>query len=187
MKGGWLYSMSVYEGYKVYGPYTRKDGRQHVILVECNKCSKGTRITVSYPKYLVETYLDRLLEPDETVDHIDGNFSNNSLDNLRVVPRNIHCKSHAKHKKVIQKMCVICGSVFSTNNNNRVVCGNKQCSGKCTRNRLTDAEAQQLESRIKNSRKVNKYIIPRSLIQEIESVEGANSVNPLIGNTEQDT
>jgi len=46
---------------KVYGPYTRKDGRQHVILYE-----NGTRKTVSYPKYLLETKLGRPLDSNET-------------------------------------------------------------------------------------------------------------------------
>lgn len=37
-----------YEGYWVLGPYSRKDGRQHVILRMGKKLK-----TVSYPKYLV--------------------------------------------------------------------------------------------------------------------------------------
>lgn len=47
--------MIVYEGYKVFGPYTRKDGRQHVVLTHKN--NKGLiddRKTVSYPKYFLD-------------------------------------------------------------------------------------------------------------------------------------
>ena len=40
------------------------------------------RITLSYPKYLIEVHLDRYLEKEETVDHIDGNFLNNVISNL---------------------------------------------------------------------------------------------------------
>ena len=177
--------MSVYDGYKVYGPYYRKDGRQHVILAEVGLGRKGKRITVSYPKFLVEEHIGRKLEPDETVDHIDGNFSNNSLDNLRIVPRKDHCRSHACCRKEIVKVCVICGKEFITHNNKRVTCGSRQCIGKCTRNTMTLDEAMELDKKIENSRGENKYMSLRSLIQEIESVEGANSVNPLVGNTEQ--
>ena len=38
----------MYEDYKVYGPYKRRDGRQHVILKK-----DKIKITVSYPKYLM--------------------------------------------------------------------------------------------------------------------------------------
>ena len=67
---------------KIYGPYTRKDGRQHVILYE-----NGKRKTISYPKYLLEQKIGRALLPHETCDHIDGDFTNNSLDNLQVLSR----------------------------------------------------------------------------------------------------
>ena len=67
---------------RIYGPYTRKDGRQHVILIE-----DGKRRTVSYPKYLLEQKLGRFLLPNETCDHIDGDFTNNCLDNLQVLSR----------------------------------------------------------------------------------------------------
>lgn len=69
-------------GMRIYGPYTRKDGRQHIILYK-----DGKRTTVSYPKYLLEQKLGRVLLPDETCDHIDGDFTNNSLDNLQVLSR----------------------------------------------------------------------------------------------------
>lgn len=36
----------IYEG-KVYGPYTRDDGRKHVIIN-----NNGIHTTISYPKYL---------------------------------------------------------------------------------------------------------------------------------------
>lgn len=67
---------------KVYGPYTRKDGRQHVILYE-----NGTRKTISYPKFLLEQKLKRSLRSDETCDHIDNDHTNNSLTNLQVLSR----------------------------------------------------------------------------------------------------
>lgn len=118
----------MYEGKKVYGPYTRKDGRQIVILK-----TPGVRDqqTVSYPKYLVERYLNRFLNSDETVDHIDGNFSNNDLSNLRVVPRVEHCRSHTSKRAEIQKRCVVCGKVFETDEANRLTCGSRVCRGKC--------------------------------------------------------
>jgi len=69
---------------KVYGPYTRKDGRKHVILYD-PKTQKRT--TVSYPKYLMEQHLGRKLGIDKTVDHIDDDFTNDDLGNLQILTR----------------------------------------------------------------------------------------------------
>jgi hypothetical protein len=69
-------------GYTLYGPYIGKDGRYRSILYK-----DKTRTTVSYPKLLLECSLGRLLLPNETCDHKDGDFSNNSLSNLQVLTR----------------------------------------------------------------------------------------------------
>lgn len=119
----------MYDNKKVYGPYKRKDGRQIVVLKTPGSATDHQ--TISYPKYIVECYLNRYLEPDETVDHIDGDFNNNDLSNLRVVKRSEHCRSHVKKKKILNKICVICREPFETTNNNRVTCGSKSCRGKC--------------------------------------------------------
>lgn len=123
--------MQVYEGYRCYGPYTRKDGRQHVVLINWNAVDKQ-RITVSYPKYVVEKALNRYLAADETVDHVDENFLNNDLSNLKIVKRSIHCKSHVMQVQKVTKHCVICGKEFETRNNSLITCSSRVCIGKCT-------------------------------------------------------
>lgn len=151
----------MYDGMKVYGPYKRKDGRQVVILKTPG--SKKDHRTVSYPKYLVEMYLGRYLLDNETVDHIDGDFNNNNLDNLRVVSREEHCRSHTKQKEVHTKQCVICGKSFITTNNSRIICGSPSCAGKCAHidghNRGNHVD-----------REKNTYTSPRYLIQDIKSI-----------------
>lgn len=171
--------MVVYDDYTCYGPYTRKDGRQHVVLTKHSKTGKIIeRKTVSYPKYLVERYLNRYLLSSETIDHIDGNFSNNALSNLRVVERALHCRSHAVTRKIIKKLCVICGVEFTTNSASRITCGSKSCARKCTHILGYNKGNNFI-------RGTNDYTFQRSLVQEIVSVEDANSVKPLVGNTEQ--
>jgi hypothetical protein len=94
---------------KVHGPYRRQDGRQIVIIVENN----GQRRTVSYPKWLMEMQLGRRLDPNlETVDHIDSNFDNNNLDNLRVVPRAEHSADDTRRVKPVKFTCGFCNKEF---------------------------------------------------------------------------
>jgi len=65
---------------KVYGPYTRKDGRQHIILYDY---ATNLRRTVSYPRYLLEQKLGHKLEDWEDADHIDNDKTNNDINNLQ--------------------------------------------------------------------------------------------------------
>lgn len=92
---------------KVYGPYIRKDGRKHVIIIS----EDGTRKTVSYPKWLMEQHLGRQLDPNlETIDHIDGDFTNNDISNLRIIPRSKHTSEDNIRAKLVEVTCVLCGA-----------------------------------------------------------------------------
>lgn len=86
---------------KVYGPYLRKDGRKHVVIVYLD----GTKKTKSYPKFLLENKIGRELVNDETCDHIDGDFTNDDPNNLQVLslPKNI-----IKSKKETQYYVFVC-------------------------------------------------------------------------------
>ena len=125
--------VEVYQGGKVYGPYKRSDGREHVVIVYHDKDgSISKQSTVSYPKYIVETYLGRYLTPQETVDHIDGDFTNNSLSNLRIVDRSVHCRSHVSSRITFTKNCIICGKEFHTCDLSTRTCGDRSCRGRCS-------------------------------------------------------
>ena len=81
---------NLYPNYdKIYGPYANKAGRLFVIL---RSTPTGVKRTISYPKLLLEIHINRLLINDETTDHMDGNFRNNSIDNLRILTRSENAK-----------------------------------------------------------------------------------------------
>ena len=100
--------MKVYDHYVIYGPYKRKDGRKHIIAVN----SLGEKKTVSYPKYLMEVHLNRYLKSNETVDHIDRDFTNNELYNLQVILRTKHAKLDAVRLKPKAFFCPTCDKLF---------------------------------------------------------------------------
>jgi hypothetical protein len=99
----------VYENCKIYGPYSAQDQRLRIVV----KFPDGIKRTVSYPKYLMEVYLNRYLTLDETIDHIDCNFLNNELSNLRILMRSEHSYLDVKRRISETFKCLICNNEFS--------------------------------------------------------------------------
>lgn len=98
---------NLYNGYKIYGPYIGGDGRYRLILRK-----DGKNRTLSYPKYLMEIYLGRRLFYWETVHHIDGDFTNNNIDNLEVKERRKHSSDDAIRLSDQEFRCPVCNKRF---------------------------------------------------------------------------
>lgn len=132
----------MYEDYIVFGPYQRKDGRSHCVLIKHDKNNNIIeRKTISYPRMLMEEKLGRPLEPYEDVHHIDGNYLNNALDNLALINHGDHQRMHAVkyHDKIAE--CEVCHKKFLwtaqrqrsyfgdlNRNRNRIISCSKSCS-----------------------------------------------------------
>lgn len=98
----------------VLGPYKRKDNRQHIVLNN-SKASKGTKgktKTISYPKALVESNIGRKLLPNETIDHNDRDFTNDSENNLIIKDKSQHSSLDALRVRVEPIDCPICLKSF---------------------------------------------------------------------------
>lgn len=100
----------MYENCRIQGPYERPDGKLIVIITKEN----GSKSTISYPKYLMECQLNKYLNKDEIVDHIDKNPFNNDLSNLRVLNRREHIYTYVKENKDIVITCQCCGKELTT-------------------------------------------------------------------------
>ena len=97
-----------------YGPYTRKDGRKHIIIR-----LDGKSTTISYPKFLMQNLIGRDLAEDETIDHINGDFTDDRIENLQILSRIDNTKkywfdSQDKKAKYVELTCskVKCGKLF---------------------------------------------------------------------------
>lgn len=119
---------------KIYGPYTRKDNRQHVCIIYTD----GTRKTKSYPRFLLETHLNRELTKEETVDHINNDFTDNRIDNLQILTlqENILKQHQLNPRKTVTFICPNCNkeaTKWESDVKHNKKCGKSGpfCSRKC--------------------------------------------------------
>ena len=92
---------------KYYGPYTRKDGRAHTIIVHPD----GRKQTQSYPRFLMEQKLGRSLLPSEHIDHVNNDPTDNRIENLQILSQRDNNRKAAalSSRKLITFTCPCCG------------------------------------------------------------------------------
>lgn len=111
-----------YEKYKSSGPRLHK--AENRMVIDCMDITHGSQhlIGVLYARYLYEVTHKCTIPPGYEIDHIDGDKTNDSIENLQAVPAyintikgtrlstliNKHCKTH------VLVRCPICGSWFET-------------------------------------------------------------------------
>ena len=86
---------------------TNKENRKTVILVN----SGSDRSSTQYARYLLAVSMGRFLTAEETVDHIDGDKTNDNIDNLQILTRAENISKACKQPDV-ELTCPVCGNVF---------------------------------------------------------------------------
>lgn len=91
---------------KVYGPYDHKQqvGRQYVNVYYLD----GTRRTLLYSRHVYEMAHDQRLPDTVDVDHINGDRSDDRLENLQLLPRSENAAKHAKMFRPTPMLEVVC-------------------------------------------------------------------------------
>lgn len=88
---------------KVYGPYERNDtGRRQVVI----QYDDGRITSKSYARYLMEQHLGRELFPDEHVDHIDDDRTNDTIENLQILSPEENAKKYHRFRGTETEMYI---------------------------------------------------------------------------------
>jgi len=77
---------------------------------------------------VMQEFVGRKLERGEVVHHVDGDKSNNKIENLRIMTDQAHCELHNKKHQYIKK-CLVCGCDYAPRPTKREV--SKTCSKRC--------------------------------------------------------
>ena len=93
---------------QVINVYKCNDGRYRAYCRDEN----GQPKIVSYPRILMEQSLGRPLELFEDIHHINGDASDNVLDNLTIIEHGRHQRLHAKKYFDKVAICDVCGKAF---------------------------------------------------------------------------
>ena len=97
---------------RIDGPYKHNNGRKFVHLIYEDGSSKCT----SYARYLYENYHGIILRKDQAVDHIDGDCTNDSIDNLQVLSFEENNRKSVQQnnlsRRYLKFICPECGTSF---------------------------------------------------------------------------
>jgi hypothetical protein len=66
----------------IFGPYLNQR-RKHAFVIR--KYASGARQTIIYHRHLIELHLNRRLQPHERVTYLDGDHTNDHINNLRLL------------------------------------------------------------------------------------------------------
>lgn len=128
-----LYPYDEYVGYL----QLRKDGRTQVNL---RNPITGKRSLVLLSRYRMSVHLGRHLNATEQVDHIDEDFTNDSLENLQILSEreNREKSLRFRHGMIIaqtEQKCAVCGMGFFSDRLRKI------CSIECRARALKDGRA----------------------------------------------
>jgi len=138
----------------------------YVLLWEHPFCTKNGYVFEH--RVVMENFLERLLNADEIVHHVDNDGKNNVIENLDLCLKPIHSKFHGYHKgrKFVELKCPNCGVVFHKPKNasflqkgSKYTCCSSICRGKFSKEIQAHGKTHKVELAISRNliREYRKY------------------------------
>ena len=123
------------DDYKAGYLVTNSENRRIVILIDFNNKKTST----AYARYLLSVKLGRYLNVEEQVDHIDGDKTNDTIENFQILSigdNNRKSKIETNTTlKMVEMICPMCKSLFIRRHGNSHL-GKKGKFSACSRNCL---------------------------------------------------
>lgn len=117
-----------YKGYKdVYVITHKKDLRKIAVLRDINNKLSST----PYAKYLYTSYYKCDIDSENQVDHINGNKTDDRIENLQVISAKYNAIKDHKRKEMVVLTCPVCKEEFLFQKRNLSSHPNPCCSRKC--------------------------------------------------------
>jgi hypothetical protein len=130
------------------------------------KLKNGKRKSIQYARLLLECSLNRRLVNDETVDHVDGDWTNNEIENLQVLSK-IDNARKGPNAEVRARMSAIT-SIKLTGKEQPWNQGEKNGLSKLTNNQVLEIkQLQMFHYRGQDKIIAIKYGVSRELISQI--------------------
>lgn len=149
-------------------------GRRYIKLV---KNGTDVQIGILLCRVLMEVYIGRILNSDETVDHINHDKTDDRIENLRVIPRSQHASEDAVRVEIDPTNCAICNtkfiptpkalSYYKTAKNNLV------CSPGCL-SKLRDVQSGKIDIPLTQQDITYRYYVVGKTSQEKRYLEGTD-------------
>jgi len=110
---------------------------------------------VLHHRIVIENHIDRLLNSNEVVHHINGNRKDNCIENLKLMSIEDHSTHHKIGKIMVKMQCPICEKIFHRekrqthlSKGGTATCCSRSCGTTLGRMRQLDRITQTLEQAI---------------------------------------
>lgn len=116
------------KGYSsAYVVFHKKEQRRMTVL----KKDTGEMTSMSYAKYLYTSHYRTDIAKGDEVDHINGDKSDDRIENLQVISGTYNKQKDHKRKEMLLRICPVCGEEFLFPKRNLATHPNPCCSRKC--------------------------------------------------------
>lgn len=135
----------------------KKGDYLYALVPDHPKCTKNGYVLMH--RIIMENHLNRVLNDDEVIHHLDGNKHNNDINNLQLLNKKEHNVLHGKARGhiVVQLKCPWCGKIFEICKNQSFLikpskyncnCCSNSCRGKLYREIQLHGVTPKLENAI---------------------------------------
>lgn len=135
----------------------KKGDYLYALVPEHPNCTKNGYVLMH--RIIMENHLNRVLNANEVVHHLDGNKHNNDITNLQLLTNEAHSLLHGLQKghSMVKLKCPWCGTIFDLPKNQSYIikhtkyncnCCSLQCRGKLYREIQLHGVTPKLESAI---------------------------------------